>query len=120
MFFPLSQSQKSISPEALRDLLASPPPNTLFIDVRTKAEWDTGHIEGFRNIPLDELLQRINELNIPAATEQEITPTAYFLCRSGGRSARACDIAEKTGRLVAVNVSGGILAWTKAGYTLIR
>lgn len=108
----LLRGPKSISPEALRNLLASPPPETFFVDVRTPVEWNAGHIDGFRNIPLDELPARLDEF--------DRAQTVYFLCRSGGRSARACEIVEQTGRPGAVNVAGGILAWMKAGFPLTR
>jgi rhodanese-related sulfurtransferase len=45
--------------------------------------------------------------------------TVAFVCRSGARSARATRAAAKAG-LDAVNVSGGVIAWTRAGLPLTR
>ena len=42
------------------------------------------------------------------------SPT-YVICRSGGRSARACEFAAEQG-LDTVNVVGGMLAWETAGF----
>jgi len=42
-----------------------------------------------------------------------------FLCHSGARSSRATGIAIKAGH-DAVNVRGGVIAWTRAGLPLTR
>ena len=34
----------------------------MLLDVRTVAEFSRGHIDGFKNIPVDELRERINEI----------------------------------------------------------
>jgi rhodanese-related sulfurtransferase len=39
---------------------------------------------------------------------------AYVICRSGGRSRRACEILAGHG-IEAVNVAGGTLAWQSSG-----
>ena len=45
--------------------------------------------------------------------------TVAFVCRSGARSARATLVATKAG-LDAVNVSGGVIGWSRAGLPLAR
>ena len=54
------------------------------LDVRTPAEYACGHIDGFVNIPLDELRQHLSELD-PAKP-------VYLHCHSGLRSYLACRI----------------------------
>ncbi|OMF36712.1 sulfurtransferase [Paenibacillus sp. FSL H8-0548] len=74
------------------------------IDVREADEWQEGHIKEARSIPLSELQERINEFK---QGEQDIV----LICRSGGRSGKACDFLHAQGFKV-VNVSGGMLQWS--------
>ncbi|MDQ8735250.1 rhodanese-like domain-containing protein [Paenibacillus sp. LHD-38] len=73
------------------------------VDVREPDEWQEGHIKEARSIPLSELQERINELQ---QGEQDIV----LICRSGGRSGKACDFLHNQGYKV-VNVTGGMLQW---------
>lgn len=68
------------------------------LDVRTKAEYAGGNIEGFINIPLDSLRERIHEL--------DKSKTVYVHCRSGVRSYNAARILSQNGFEV-YNLSGG-------------
>ncbi len=68
------------------------------LDVRTPGEYDRGHIEGFRNIPVDELRERLGEL--PPGRP------VYVMCQSGLRSYIACRILAGRG-YDAYNFSGG-------------
>lgn len=52
------------------------------IDVRTQREWDNGHIEGARHIPLDELKDHVEEL-------KAVNKPFVVCCESGVRSAKA-------------------------------
>ena len=54
------------------------------LDVRTAAEYERGHIDGFRNIPVDELRERLGEL--------DRDKPLYVICQSGLRSYIACRI----------------------------
>lgn len=68
------------------------------LDTRTKAEFADGHMEGFVNIPVDELRERLGEL--------EAGKPVYVICQSGLRSYIACCILEGNG-FEAYNFSGG-------------
>ena len=68
------------------------------LDTRTEAEFSRGHIEGFVNIPVDELRERLNEL--------EKGKPVYVICQSGLRSYIASRILEGSG-FDAYNFSGG-------------
>ena len=94
-----------LTPQALRALLASAAPARAppLIDVRERWEYDTGHLPDAVNIPMSELPRRIAE--IPRAGEP------VFICRSGGRSLRACTMALAAGIASPVNLEGGMLAW---------
>lgn len=81
----------------------------LLIDVRTPGEFAQGHAPGATLIPLDQLPQRLGELQ--GAKDQPIA----LICRSGNRSGMAQGILEKAGFSQTVNIEGGMNAWTKAG-----
>ena len=68
------------------------------LDARTPQEYAAGHIEGFRNIPVDELRQRLGEI----APGKPV----YVICQSGLRSYIACRILAGHG-YEAYNFAGG-------------
>ena len=68
------------------------------LDTRTVGEFRRGHIEGFQNIPVDELRERIHE--IPPGKP------VYVICQSGLRSYIATRILEGYG-FEAYNFAGG-------------
>lgn len=63
--------------------------SVFLLDVRTPMEYDGGRIEGFVNIPVDELRGRARE--IPK------DKTVYVMCQSGVRSYIACRILSGLG-----------------------
>ena len=68
------------------------------LDTRTAEEYEQGHISGFLNIPVDELRERLGEL--------DPTKPVYVICQSGLRSYIASRILEGNG-YTAYNFSGG-------------
>ena len=68
------------------------------LDTRTVGEYRRGHIEGFINIPVDELRERINEL--------DKSKPVYVICQSGLRSYIATRILMGHG-FDAYNFTGG-------------
>ncbi len=68
------------------------------LDTRTAEEYTGGHIEGFRNIPVDELRERLGEI--------ESGKPVYVICQSGLRSYIACRILAGYG-YEAYNFAGG-------------
>ena len=68
------------------------------LDVRTPREYAGGHIEGFKNIPVDELRERLREI--------EPGKPVYVICQSGLRSYIACRILAGHG-YEAYNFAGG-------------
>lgn len=69
-----------------------------FLDTRTPWEYERGHAAGYRNIPVDELRERIGEL--------EKGKPVYVMCQSGLRSYIACRILSQNG-FECYNFSGG-------------
>ena len=72
--------------------------SVVLLDTRTTEEYGRGHINGFVNIPLDELRERIGEIRrgLPV----------YVMCQSGLRSYLACRILAQNG-YDCYNFSGG-------------
>lgn len=68
------------------------------LDTRTVGEYRLGHIDGFLNIPVDELRERLNEL--------DRSKPIYVICQSGLRSYIASRILEGNG-FATYNFSGG-------------
>ena len=68
------------------------------LDTRTVGEYQRGHIEGFYNIPVDELRDRLDEV--------DPTKPVYVSCQSGLRSYISCRILEGNG-YTAYNFAGG-------------
>lgn len=68
------------------------------LDARTVGEYRRGHIDGFLNIPVDDLRERLNEL--------DRSKPIYVICQSGLRSYIASRILEGNG-FAAYNFSGG-------------
>ena len=68
------------------------------LDTRTVWEYSQGHIEGFKNIPVDELRERLDEV--------EKDKPVYVICQSGLRSYIASRILEGSG-YTAYNFAGG-------------
>ena len=65
------------------------------IDVRTEAEWNTGHLEGAFHIEWQDIL----ELSSDIPKDEEI----YLYCRSGNRSGKATKILLDAGYINAKN-----------------
>lgn len=70
------------------------------IDVRTEAEWNTGHLEGALHIEWQEILKISSDIK----KDEEI----FLYCRSGNRSGKATKILLEAGYVNAKN-AGSIL-----------
>ena len=79
------------------------------IDVRERYEWEAGHIEQARYVPLDELQALASELE---------GGLVVFYCRVGNRSAMAAEAFRGAG-FEAYNLAGGLVAWESAGLPLV-
>jgi rhodanese-related sulfurtransferase len=96
---------RSISAEGLRAALAENRPIRM-LDVRTVAEYSSGHIKDSENIPLDELDSQANSL--PKGVE------VVLICRTGRRASVAGDQLARIG-LEPVVLHGGLVEWLKNG-----
>jgi rhodanese-related sulfurtransferase len=102
------KSYLDIEASELSSLIDSP--KVLLVDVRNNEEVARGMIPGAMHIQLSML---------PLQYEKLLkAETVVFYCHSGVRSAHAADFAASKGVSNVHNLTGGVLAWTKAGNTL--
>jgi CoA-disulfide reductase len=73
------------------------------LDARTVWEYQQGHIDGYINIPVDDLRERMNEI--------DDSKPVYVICQSGLRSYIACRILTQNG-FDCYNFSGGYRFYT--------
>jgi rhodanese-related sulfurtransferase len=92
----------------LRDLLDSTRPPRL-IDVRSPAEFETVHIPGAYNVPLQTLREHRDEL--AAHLEEDVV----LICRSGNRAGQAESVLAGSGLPNLHVLDGGMIAWEGAG-----
>jgi len=84
----------------------------VLIDCREQDEWDQGHIEQAKLMPLSTFetqhLQTLTDKNADI----------YIQCRSGARSLNLCNYLLDHGFQHLTNVRGGIIAWASAGFPI--
>jgi NADPH-dependent 2,4-dienoyl-CoA reductase/sulfur reductase-like enzyme/rhodanese-related sulfurtransferase len=97
--FMIDNISKGLKQWHLQDVYQLPRDGSVtLLDTRTVGEYSSGHIEGFANIPVDELRERIGEI--------EAGKPVYVICQSGLRSYIATRILEGYG-FEAYNFAGG-------------
>lgn len=102
----------TVSPTTLIALLRKGEKVTL-IDVRTPAEYGEVHVDRAHNIPLDRLDQK-------AVAAVGGDGPVYFVCKSGGRSHKACEKMLAAGMRDVISVEGGTEACAAAGVPVVR
>jgi rhodanese-related sulfurtransferase len=96
-----------VAPSAVEDLVEG---GAVVIDVREPDEWDAGHAAVARHIPMGQVEARLDE--VPRDV------TSVIVCRSGGRSGTVTQFLNSHG-INALNMSGGMNAWEKAGLPVV-
>lgn len=89
--------------------IAASDPRVVLLDVREPGEWAAGHAPGAQHVPLGQL----RSVDLVGAS------AVITVCRSGNRSARAARLLAAAG-VEANNMSGGMLAWARAGLSVVR
>lgn len=81
-------------------------PESIILDVRTPEEYEAGHIQ-------DAILLDIRnpEGFMEGVAELDTAKSYYVYCRSGARSAQACQVLKQSGIQDCFNLLGGILEW---------
>jgi rhodanese-related sulfurtransferase len=86
------------------------------IDVRTPGEYETVHAQGARLHPLDAL----DPSAVMASRMAPADSPLYIICKSGGRSAKACARFNAAGFENVVSIEGGTDAWAAASLPVQR
>jgi len=86
--------------------------NLQIIDVREREEWQEGHLSDAMHLPLSELTTRLPEI--------DRARPVVFVCRSGARSAKATELLVARGFTDVRNLTGGLIAWSQAGYPMVK
>ena len=84
----------------------------VILDVRRPEEFEAGHIENARNIPVDQVADFADEL-------RKYT-TIYIHCKRGGRAKTAFEVLSSSGlsNLVCIN-DAGMDQWMDSGYPVV-
>ena len=82
------------------------------VDVRTSAEFATGHLPNSKNIPVEDLSKRIGEL--PAGKP------VIVCCAGGNRAGRAASALRAAGRQDVFCLDGGVSGWQQAGLPIVK
>ena len=109
----MTTSTATVDSRELHDLLASATPARV-LDVRTRGEFETAHIAGSYNVPLDLLREHRNE--IVAHLDERVV----LVCRSGQRAAQAEETLRAAGMANVHILAGGISAWAAEGFAVNR
>jgi rhodanese-related sulfurtransferase len=80
----------------------------LILDVRTRSEFESGHIPSAINIPHRELPRRVGELGV--GSHREIV----VYCEAGGRAMRAASELRRAGFSSVLHLQGDMSAWRKS------
>ena len=103
----------TIDSQDLRERLSSAAPPRV-LDVRTPGEFETAHIAGAYNVPLDLLREHRDE--IITHLDEEVV----LVCRSGQRAAQAEETLRTAGLDNVHILDGGITAWEARGFAVNR
>lgn len=109
LFFAIEnkRSGKKISPSTLGMMVNSQ--NAQLIDIRPKKKFDTGFIQGSRNIPFTELSNRLDEV-------RAIEAPVIIICDMGIQAGAAIQLIGKDN---VYRLDGGVGGWEAAGMPLV-
>ncbi len=102
-------SVSEISVDELAALLDATPSLRL-IDVREADEYEAGHVPGARLVALGTVPDHVDAFRGDGP--------AYVICKTGGRSMRACEFLSGQG-LDTVNIAGGTMGWMMSGRDVV-
>jgi rhodanese-related sulfurtransferase len=103
----LAQGYVNVSVQQAKTMIDSNP-SLVVLDVRNQSEYDAGHIRNAMLIPVWNLTQNLDELNM--------SDSILVYCETGTRSAEASVILVGNNFSQIFNMNGGMDAWAQAGY----
>ena len=102
-----------IDVERLESLMVERP-DVRVLDVRTAGEYESVHIRGGYNVPLDRLGEHAREIR------ENVEEPVVLVCQSGGRARKAREALGKAGMPNLHVLEGGMGAWVSAGKPVER
>ena len=102
----------TVSVQQVRELIQEDPLIRI-IDVRSGGEFETMHIPGSFNVPLDTLHEHVRDL-------ADVEHPVVLVCQSGARASRAHGALTEAGKDRLHLLDGGIAAWETAGGDVVR
>lgn len=102
----------NITPEQAKEMLEKGDKDLLLLDVRTKDEYNSGHIKGAKLIPVQLLTGMIDEIAEYSGKK------VLVYCAVGGRSSKASGMLQEKGFKTIYNMDGGIQQWSRLGYKI--
>ncbi|MDH6193590.1 rhodanese-related sulfurtransferase [Mycobacterium frederiksbergense] len=112
-----ASAPKTVDSHGLSERLNSANPPRL-LDVRTPAEFETAHIPGSYNVPLDQLREHRSEISKTALAGD--SNEWVLVCRSGQRAAQAEEALRQQGLPNVHILDGGIVDWETKGFNVNR
>jgi rhodanese-related sulfurtransferase len=100
--------QAALDPAAVRALTAANP-DVLLVDVRTPGEYQTAHVPGSVNLPLDQVDAHLRRIVSDAGGRM------VLVCQAGGRARQAQQRLTAAGLTDVAILAGGMNAWIAAG-----
>jgi rhodanese-related sulfurtransferase len=88
-------------------------PDIRILDVRTGGEFETVHIPGSYNVPLDTLGEHVRDL-------ADVEHPVVLVCQSGGRASQAHGKLTGAGKQSLHILEGGMSAWQEEGGDVVR
>ena len=101
-----------LTPHQLAQALADTPGARL-LDVRTPGEYETAHIPGAYNVPLDGLGEHAREI-------RGVSDPVILICQSGQRARVADEALRQSGMANLHVLDGGVNGWIAAGQPVVR
>lgn len=101
-----------IDAATLRQMMAADP-DLRILDVRTGGEFETVHIPGSYNVPLDTLTEHSRDL-------ADIEHPVVLICQSGGRATKAHESLSGQGKDALHILEGGMNSWQAAGGDVVH
>ena len=94
-------------------LILSQEPSIRVLDVRTGGEFESVHIPGSYNVPLDTLAEHADDL-------ADVEHPVVLVCQTGGRATTAHGALRVAGKQQLHILEGGMQAWRTAGGDVIE
>ena len=85
----------------------------ILVDCREEHEWEAGHIDAAKFLPLSEIEKNHTEL-------KDKNAEIILQCRSGKRSMTYANFLEEKGYTNLTNLEGGILSWQEEGFDVVE